>query len=73
MSKKIKEREKMKQKRIIDLIIDNKTWEKIAPHLKGRSGQYGGIAKDNRKFINAVVWILRIGASWRDFPPDYVK
>ena len=28
-------------------------------------------AADNRLFINAVFWILRTGAPWRDLPPDY--
>ena len=63
----------MKQKTYSRFDIDDKTWEKIAAHLTGQRGQHGGIAKDNRKFINAVVWILITGASWRDLPPDYGK
>lgn len=51
--------------------ISDKVWELLEPHLPGRGGQWGGIAKDNRQFINAVFWILRAGAPWRDLPPDY--
>ncbi len=32
---------------------------------------WGGVAQDNRRFINAVFWIIRTGAPWRDLPPDY--
>ena len=51
--------------------IDDRTWELLEPHLPGRKGAWGGIANDNRTFINAVFWILRTGAPWRDLPPDY--
>lgn len=48
--------------------ISDRTWELLEPHLPGREGVWGGIAKDNRLFINAVFWILRTGAPWRDLP-----
>ena len=51
--------------------ISDEVWEKIQEHLPGQRGQWGGIAEDNRKFINAVFWVLRTGAPWRDLPPDY--
>jgi transposase len=46
-------------------------WNMIETHLPGRRGKWGGVAKDNRRFINAVLWILRTGAPWRDLPPEY--
>ena len=30
-------------------------------------------AKDNGKFINVVVWILKTGSLWMDLPQDYGK
>jgi len=51
--------------------ISDKVWKVLALHLPGQAGQWGGIAEDNRRFINAVFWILRTGAPWRDLPPDY--
>ena len=41
--------------------------------MMGQPRQRGGIAKDNRKFINAVVWILKIRSPRKDLPPDYDK
>src|SRR5450631_3182304 len=51
--------------------INERTWKLLEPHLPGREGVWGGRAQDNRRFINAVFWILRTGAPWRDLPPDY--
>ena len=73
MSEKVKEGKKMKQKTYNRFDIDGKTWKKIAPHLKGQLGQHDGIAKDNRNFINTVVWILRTGEPWRNLPTDCRK
>ena len=46
--------------------ISNKLWSLLKPHLPGSSGSVGRPAFDNRRFINAVFWILRTGAPWRD-------
>ena len=51
--------------------ISDHVWSLLEPHLPGRKGSWGGQAKDNRKFINAVFWIIRTGAPWRDLPADY--
>lgn len=51
--------------------ISDYVWNLLSPHLPGRQGMWGGKAKDNRQFINAVFWILRTGAPWRDLPADY--
>ena len=51
--------------------ISDRVWELLEPHLPGREGTRGVTARDNRCFLNAVFWILRTGAPWRDLPPDY--
>ena len=51
--------------------ISDHVWSLLEPHLPGRRGVWGGVARDNRRFLNAVFWILRTGAPWRDLPPDY--
>jgi len=51
--------------------LSDAVWAILERHLPGQRGQWGGIAHDNRRFLNAVFWILRTGAPWRDLPPDY--
>ena len=51
--------------------ISDHAWSLLAPLLPGRRGDWGGRAKDNRLFVNAIFWILRTGAPWRDLPPEY--
>ena len=51
--------------------ISDRVWEILEPLLPGGKGKTGRPTQDNRRFINAVFWILRTGAPWRDLPPDY--
>lgn len=51
--------------------LDDRVWARLEPRLPGRVGEWGGIAEDNRRFVNAVLWILRTGSPWRDLPPDF--
>lgn len=53
--------------------ISDRMWAILEPILPGQRGQWGGIAEDNRRFLNGVFWILRTGAPWRDLPPQYGK
>ena len=50
--------------------ISDRLWNILRPLLPGQKGLWGGQARDNRLFLNAVFWILRTGAPWRDLPPD---
>ena len=36
-----------------------------------KSGKRGRPSKDNRMILNAMVWIARSGAPWRDLPERY--
>jgi transposase len=44
-------------------------WERIKDLLPGKVSDPGATAKDNRLFLEAVLWIARTGSPWRDLPP----
>src|SRR3954453_5814864 len=48
--------------------ISDADFARIEHLLPGRLGQHGGVAADNRRFIDAVLWIARTGAAWADLP-----
>ena len=48
-------------------------WDRIKDFLPGREGLVGVTAKDNRLFVNGVLWVLRSGAHWHDLPERYGK
>jgi transposase len=46
-------------------------WERIQDFLPGRAGHVGGTAKDNRLFVEAVLYRYRAGIPWRDLPARF--
>lgn len=47
-------------------------WEQIKDMLPPeQTGKPGRPPKDNRMMLNAMVWLARSGAAWRDLPERY--
>jgi transposase len=46
-------------------------WERIEGLLPGRKGTEGRPAKDNRLFVEAVLYRYRAGIPWRDLPERF--
>ena len=46
-------------------------WNRIKDVLPGRQGSVGAPAKDNRLFVEAVVYRYRAGIAWRDLPERF--
>jgi transposase len=51
-------------------LLSDGQWAKLEPLLPGKVSDRGVTAKNNRLFLEAVLWIMRTGAPWRDLPPE---
>jgi len=51
--------------------LSDEEYERIAPLLPGKQDDPGFTARDNRAFLDAVLWIARTGAPWRDLPERF--
>ena len=50
------------------LIMSDEQWARISGLIIGRPDQRGSTGRDNRMFVEGVLWIVRTGAPWRDLP-----
>ena len=52
-------------------ILRDDQWRRIKNLLPGKATDCGVTAKDNRRFLEGVLWIARTGAPWRDLPEEF--
>jgi len=47
------------------LVLSDAAWERMVPLIIGRPDQKGSTGRDNRMFVEGVLWIVRTGSPWR--------
>ena len=52
-------------------VVSDVLWQRLKSHLPGKVSDAGATAKDNRLFLEAVLWRVRTGWPWRDLPPAF--
>ncbi len=54
-------------------MLSDSQWSRIAKfHRKSRKVKGAGRdGRDDRMFVEAVLWVLRTGAPWRDLPTEF--
>ena len=50
--------------------LDDRQWAKLSRVIEAQRG-VGRRGRDDRDFVEAVLWIHRTGAPWRDLPSDF--
>ncbi len=58
---------------MIRFILNDDQWAIIKPYCLGKITDPGQTGRDPRLFIEAVLWIVRTGAQWRDLPSEFGK
>ena len=48
------------------LVLTDAPWARMDPHCLGKPTEPGCSGGDNRRFVEAVLWVVRTGSLWRD-------
>ncbi len=51
--------------------LTDEQWDRIKDLVPGKATDCGVTARDNRLFVDAVLWIARTGSPWRDLVPEF--
>ena len=55
-------------------MLTDEQWKQIRSHLPAQSGYHGRpYTSDHRTTVEAILWVARTGAPWRDLPESYGK
>ena len=52
-------------------VVSDVLLQRLGSDLSGKFSDAGATAKDNRLFLQAVLWRVRTGSPWRDLPPAF--
>jgi len=53
--------------------LSNAEWAIISPLLPSERGRWARPAQDNRRFLNGMLYVMRVGCPWRDMHERYGK
>ena len=53
--------------------LQESQWQRLLNELRAMPGVYVGQEKQCRRFIEAVLWMNKTGAQWRELPEEYGK
>ena len=53
------------------LVLSDEQWDKMSGLIIGRPDQRGSTGRNNRMFVEGVLWIVRTGSPWRDLPEAF--
>lgn len=51
--------------------LSDAQWELVKPYIPARLATTGRPPRDPREMLNAMMWIVRTGAPWRDLPERF--
>jgi putative transposase len=52
----------------IRFVLRDEEWRRIEALCVGKESDPGGTGRNNRLFVEAVLWLARTGTPWRDLP-----
>ena len=52
-------------------VVSDVLWQRFGSQLPGKLSDPGATLKDNRLFLQAVLWRVPTGSAWRGLPPAF--